>query len=60
VAGYQPVCAHGFPAARSQTASLSKGRANMQQQEKAQQQQQQQSKTLQAHAGKNKVQKLPK
>jgi hypothetical protein len=55
VAGYHTACAPGCPAAvaGSQTASLSKGRANMQQQ---QQQQQQQSKVysrgaLQALAG---------
>jgi hypothetical protein len=51
-AGYQTACTRGYPAALadSQTASLSKGRANMQQQ--------QQSKmytggALQALAGKN-------
>jgi hypothetical protein len=59
VARYQTACARGCPAAvaGSQTASLSKGLANMQQPQQ-QHQQQQQSKmgiqyTLKALAGKN-------
>jgi hypothetical protein len=55
VAGYQTACARGCPAtvAGYQTASLSKGRANMQQQKQQQQSKMYTRRALQALAGKN-------